>query len=181
MTLGYPLLDDYLAFVGARAPHNTWLAAAYDLKVFFRVVPKPPTEVATADVLAFIEAQRAPPRGAEVDAFMAALRTRPDRAMVEAMVLGGLRRCEVLGLRLGDLKRPRAAAVRGRGRRRPPAHRARLGSVLRQRGRVPRWRRPRTSVTDRVFVVLKGPAGAMRSARRESTRSCAAPATEPGS
>ena len=40
----------------------------------------------------------------EVDALMAALRTKRDRAMVEAMVFGGLRRCEVLGLRLTDLQ-----------------------------------------------------------------------------
>ncbi|HSH58356.1 MAG TPA: tyrosine-type recombinase/integrase [Acidimicrobiales bacterium] len=40
----------------------------------------------------------------EVEALMAALRTRRDRAMVEAMLLAGLRRCEVLGLRLGDLR-----------------------------------------------------------------------------
>jgi integrase/recombinase XerD len=40
---------------------------------------------------------------AEVDALFVALRTARDRAMVEAMVLGGLRRCEVLGLRLADL------------------------------------------------------------------------------
>jgi integrase len=40
----------------------------------------------------------------EVDALMAALRTRRDQAMVEAMLLGGLRRCEVLGLRLEDLR-----------------------------------------------------------------------------
>jgi integrase len=41
---------------------------------------------------------------AEVDAFTAALRTHRDRAMVAAMVLGGLRRCEVLGLRMDDLR-----------------------------------------------------------------------------
>ena len=41
---------------------------------------------------------------AEVDALTAALRTHRDRAMVAAMVLGGLRRCEVLGLRLDDLR-----------------------------------------------------------------------------
>jgi integrase len=41
---------------------------------------------------------------AEVDALTGALRTHRDRAMVAAMVLGGLRRCEVLGLRLGDLR-----------------------------------------------------------------------------
>ena len=39
----------------------------------------------------------------DVDRLLAALRTDRDRAMVLAMVLGGLRRCEVLGLRLGDL------------------------------------------------------------------------------
>jgi site-specific recombinase XerD len=41
---------------------------------------------------------------AEVDALTTALRTHRDRAMVAAMVLGGLRRCEVLGLRLADLR-----------------------------------------------------------------------------
>jgi Phage integrase, N-terminal SAM-like domain len=40
----------------------------------------------------------------KVDALTAALRTHRDRAMVAAMVLGGLRRCEVLGLRLGDAR-----------------------------------------------------------------------------
>src|SRR5579884_1115945 len=34
----------------------------------------------------------------EVDRLIAALRTRRDRAMAEAMVLGGLRRCEVFGV-----------------------------------------------------------------------------------
>lgn len=37
---------------------------------------------------------------------LGALRTHRDRAMVYAMVLGGLRRCEVLGLRLGDIQVP---------------------------------------------------------------------------
>src|SRR5918995_1534491 len=36
----------------------------------------------------------------EVDSLVGALRSWRDRAMVEAMLLGGLRRCEVLGLRL---------------------------------------------------------------------------------
>ena len=40
----------------------------------------------------------------EVDALTGALRTHRDRAMVAAMVFGGLRRCEVLGLRLEDLR-----------------------------------------------------------------------------
>ena len=41
---------------------------------------------------------------AEVDALFGALRHWRDRAMVEAMLLGGLRRCEVLGLRFEDLR-----------------------------------------------------------------------------
>ncbi|GAA3689993.1 hypothetical protein GCM10022267_90780 [Lentzea roselyniae] len=179
--LGHPLLDSYLELVTARARWNTVLASAFDLKVFFSVIDKDPVEVDTADVLAFIKAQREPRRGAtvvriedgesglsartikrrlatiaglyeyliirgdtvvsrnpvprglamrrpgqrvvrgvpliraprtlprvidpdEVDTFIAALRCRRDRAMVEAMLLGGLRRCEVLGLRLGDVR-----------------------------------------------------------------------------
>ena len=45
ITLGHPLLDAYLEFVGARGAVNTWLATAYDLKVFFEVVGKEPAEV----------------------------------------------------------------------------------------------------------------------------------------
>jgi integrase len=41
---------------------------------------------------------------AEVDALLGALRTHRDRAMVLAMLLGGLRRCEVLGLRMQDVQ-----------------------------------------------------------------------------
>lgn len=40
----------------------------------------------------------------EVNALLGALRRCRDRAMIEAMVLGALRRCEVLGLRLEDLR-----------------------------------------------------------------------------
>jgi integrase/recombinase XerD len=39
----------------------------------------------------------------EVEAVLGSVNTARDRAMVLAMLLGGLRRCEVLGLRLGDL------------------------------------------------------------------------------
>ncbi len=45
ISLGHPVLDDYLAFVGARARSNTWLAVASDLKIFFEVVGKEPAEV----------------------------------------------------------------------------------------------------------------------------------------
>lgn len=233
--LGHPLLDDYLAFVGARARINTWLAVASDLKIFFGFVAKEPAEVTTADVFAFLADQRAPRRGgkvvrlddgeaglaartiarrlssvrglfaylaargdagvatspvprslharrpgvrrgkggvplirtprtlprvldpAQVDALLEALRTQRDRAMVEAMVLGGLRRCEVLGLRLGDIKagERRLFIAEGKGGRQrivPVSTRffATIGRYLDQE-------RPRTSVTDRAFVVLKGP------------------------
>jgi hypothetical protein len=42
------------------------LANAFDLKVFFTVVGKDPSEVTDADVLSFIRAQRQPRRGVEV-------------------------------------------------------------------------------------------------------------------
>jgi len=53
-----------------------------------------------------IRAPRTLPRvinSTDVDRFTSALRTDRDRAMVDAMLLGGLRRCEVLALRLEDL------------------------------------------------------------------------------
>ena len=60
------MLDDYLAFVGARARVNTWLATAYDLKVFFTVVGKEPAQVTAPDVFTFLKAQRAPRLGERV-------------------------------------------------------------------------------------------------------------------
>ena len=60
ITLGHPLVDAYLEFVGARGAVNTWLATAYDLKVFFEVVGKDPAEVTSADVFAFLAQQRTP-------------------------------------------------------------------------------------------------------------------------
>jgi integrase/recombinase XerD len=234
ISLGHPLLDDYLIFVGARARINTWLAVAYDLKVFFSVISKEPAEVTRADVFTFLKAQRSPrlgskvvrledgeaglsartiarrlstlsglyaylvvrgdtgvtanpvPRGlaarrpgtrqgrggvplirtprtlprilspADVDALLRALRTRRDRAMVEAMVLGGLRRCEVLGLRFRDINvaERRVFVSEGKGGHQrivPISGRffASLAAYLNEE-------RPRTSVTDQVFVVLKG-------------------------
>src|SRR6266480_3918020 len=56
--VGVPLADVYLEFLCGRCRPNTVLAAAYDLKVFFTVVAKPPDQVRAADVLAFITAQR---------------------------------------------------------------------------------------------------------------------------
>jgi hypothetical protein len=55
---GVPLADAYLKFLGGRSRPNTAQAAAYDLRVFFSMVGKPPDQVRPADVLAFITAQR---------------------------------------------------------------------------------------------------------------------------
>ncbi|MGH2372436.1 MAG: tyrosine-type recombinase/integrase [Actinomycetota bacterium] len=232
ITLGHPLLDDYLAFVGARGRPNTLLAHAFDLKVFFSEVPKDPAQVTSRDVLSFIESQRRPRRGprvvrlddreaglsartikrrlatlaglysylvvrgdtgvttnpvprglatrsprakgrgvpliraprtlprvlapAEVDALIGALRRRRDVAMVEAMVLGGLRRCEVLGLRLEDLKvgERRVFIAEGKaGHQRVVPVSSRFFSTT---GEYLEQERPRTSMTSRLFVVLKG-------------------------
>jgi integrase/recombinase XerD len=94
---------------------------------------------------------------AEVDALMAGLLTHRDRAMVAAMVLGGLRRCEVLGLRMGDLRvaERRLFVAEGKGGRQrliPVSGRffAAVAAYLDAE-------RPPGAATDRVFVVLKGP------------------------
>jgi integrase/recombinase XerD len=233
ITLRHPLLDDYLEFVGARGATNTWLATAYDLKVFFEVVGKEPADVTAADVFAFLAEQRKPrlgervvriedgeaglaartiarrlssvsglfayllargdagvvsnpvPRGlagrrpgrrgrggvrlvrtprtlprvlspSGVDALLGALRTRRDRAMVLAMLLGGLRRCEVLGLRLGDVNagERRLFIANGKGGRErivPVSSRffVALGEYL-------EVERPADAPTEACFVVLKG-------------------------
>jgi site-specific recombinase XerD len=92
----------------------------------------------------------------QVDALLAALRTHRDRAMVEAMVLGGLRRCEVLGLRLGDLRvaERRVFIAEGKGghQRLVPVSGRFFTSVASYLDAE----RPAGSATDRVFVVLKG-------------------------
>ena len=232
--LGQPLLDDYLEFLSGRCRHNTVLAVAFDLKVFFTVVGKHPRRVRPADVLGFMTAQRtgAPissdpvhevdvakvgvsnrtlrrrlssisglygflhvrgdvtvnpvPRGlptrierqrphqgvplvrttrtlpriltpAEVDALTGVLRTHRDRAMVAAMVLGGLRRCEVVGLRLGDLRvaerRVFIADGKGGHQRLVPVSRRFFDHVAAYLS----CERPTDADTDQVFVVLKQP------------------------
>lgn len=93
----------------------------------------------------------------EVDALFGALRTLRDRAMVEAMVFGGLRRNETLGLRFEDLKpgEKRIFVAEGKGghsRLIPISDRffSTVAAYLAEE-------RPRVSSTDRLFVVLKGP------------------------
>jgi len=92
----------------------------------------------------------------EVDALMGALRRWRERAMVEAMVLGGLRRCEVLGLRLEDLRpverRVFIADGKGGHQRLVPMS-ARLFTSVAHYLDV---ERPQEASTDNVFVVLKG-------------------------
>jgi integrase/recombinase XerD len=206
---------------------------ASDLKIFFEVVGKEPAAVRTADVFAFLTAQRAPRHGsnvarledgeaglaartiarrlssvrglysyllvrdgtgvsrnpvptslaarrpgargrggvplirtprtlprvlspAEVDALRAALHTHRDRAMVDAMVLGGLRRCEVLGLRLEDVNagQRRVFVAEGKGgRQRIVPISARFFTSL---GEYLCAERPPESSTKQLFVVLKG-------------------------
>ena len=76
--------------------------------------------------------------------------------MFEAMVFGGLRRCEVLGLRLGDLDgaRRQVFIVEGKG-----GHQRQIpisGRWFVTVSNYLRHERPTESDTERVFVVLKG-------------------------
>ncbi len=94
---------------------------------------------------------------AEVDALLESCRRWRDRAMVEAMVFGALRRAEVLGLRLDDLKTAerRVFIANGKGghQRLVPVSARFFDSVA----NYLRHERPKEASTDRVFVVLKGP------------------------
>ncbi len=92
----------------------------------------------------------------EADAFIGALRTHRDQAMVEAMLLGGLRRCEVLGLRLADVRvgERRLFVAEGKG-----GHQRIITVSTRFFATLAAYleaERPRPAATDRVFVVLKG-------------------------
>ena len=93
----------------------------------------------------------------EVDVLLGALRTTRDRAMVEAMLLGGLRRCEVLGLRLEDLRlgewRVFIADGKGGHQRLVPMSQTFFATVADYLSNE----RPGDASTDRVFVALKGP------------------------
>jgi len=93
---------------------------------------------------------------ADVGAFLADLATHRDRAIVWAMVLGGLRAGEVRGLRLADVDqgRHRVRVVGKGGRERVvPIDRAffaELAAYLREE-------RPAGIATPECFVVLRGP------------------------
>jgi integrase len=107
-----------------------------------------------------IRAPRTLPRiidPASIDVFTRALRTQRDRAMIDAMLLGGLRRCEVLGLRFNDINagERRVFIAEGKG-----GHERIVPISLRFFTALAAYladERPDSTVTDRVFVVLKGP------------------------
>jgi site-specific recombinase XerD len=89
---------------------------------------------------------------------LAALLTRRDTAMVLAMLLAGLRRCEVLGLRLGDVhvadRRLHVTAGKGGHERIVPVS----GGFLTALAAYLDGERAKAACRDdRVFVVLKGP------------------------
>jgi site-specific recombinase XerD len=93
----------------------------------------------------------------EAVALLTVLRTARDRAMVEAMLLGGLRRCEVLGLRLEDVhladRRLFIAEEKGGHERIVPV----AGRFFTTQAAYLESERPAQAVTDRMFLVLKGP------------------------
>lgn len=106
-----------------------------------------------------VREQRRLPESLELDdvqAFLSGLRTHRDRAMVLAMVLGGLRSAEVRGLLLKDAdqgrRRLRVIGKGGRERVVPVdgAFFAELAAYLRHE-------RPRGLGTPECFVVLRGP------------------------
>jgi integrase/recombinase XerD len=94
---------------------------------------------------------------ADADRLLRALRTDRDRSMVLAMLLGGLRRCEVLGLRLEDVlvgdRRLRIIAGKGGHHRVIPVSDRFFEAV----GDYLRDERPKDPGTDQLFVALKGP------------------------
>ena len=92
----------------------------------------------------------------EVDALLRATRTHRDRAMVLAMVLGGLRRCEVLGLRLQDLNIGQRRVFIARRQRRASAPGADSSRFFTAVGAYLDSERPATCGTDTLFVALKG-------------------------
>ena len=93
---------------------------------------------------------------AEVNLLLGALRRWRDRAMVEAMVLGGLRCCEVVGLRMNDVRAVERRVFIGEGK---GGHQRLIPISPRFFASLSRYfadERP-TTRTDHVFVVLKGP------------------------
>ena len=117
---------------------------------------------------------------AEVDVLAAVLRRQRDRAMVAAMVLGGLRRCEVLGLRLGDLRfaERRVFISEGKG-----GHQRLIPVSTRFFTEVSAYldaERPADAATDQVSWCSKASALASRYRLTGWMRSSTGPAAGPG-
>ena len=92
----------------------------------------------------------------DVIALLGAVRRWRDRAMVEAMVLGGLRCCEVIGLRLEDLQptQRRVFIAEGKG-----GHQRVVALSAQFFASVSNYlsaERPSDAVSDRLFLSLKG-------------------------
>jgi integrase/recombinase XerD len=93
----------------------------------------------------------------EVELLLSSFRTDRDRAMAQAMLLGGLRRGEVLGLRLEDLRvgeRQLFIAEGKGGHQRQVPISPTFFSVVAD---YLNFERPADAETERVFVALKGP------------------------
>ena len=93
---------------------------------------------------------------ADVILLLGAVRHWRDRAMLEAMVLGGLRCCEVIGLRMEDLqptnRRVFIADGKGGHQRLIPMS----GQFFQSLSNYLSLERPTGATTDAVFVALKG-------------------------
>jgi integrase/recombinase XerD len=93
----------------------------------------------------------------EVERLVAALRTDRDKAMVWLMLLGGLRRCEVLGMRMADLRpgerRVFVADGKGGHQRLVPV----AGTFFTVLAGYFETERRAAAGVDHVFLVLKGP------------------------
>ncbi|HXY27095.1 MAG TPA: tyrosine-type recombinase/integrase [Acidimicrobiales bacterium] len=94
---------------------------------------------------------------AEVDALFTALRHRRDKAMVEAMLFGGLRRCEVLGLAMADLRPGEGRVFVRNGKGGHQRYVFISKRFFRTTALYTEHERPTEASTDMVFVCLKGP------------------------
>lgn len=132
VSVGQPLIDEYLRFLTARARPNTRLAVAFDLKVFFFVVDKTPARVTSADVMAFIRHQRA--AGQTVVRIDGSAGLSPPHHPPTSVVGLGLLRLPAGTWRHAGGPQPRAPGAW------PPAARASGAGAAHWSGRPPRFR-----------------------------------------
>lgn len=134
-------VHDYYAFLAARGVHLDNPVPAE-----LAVHGPPPIRAGPGSELAVLTA-------VETSALLNELRTRRDRAIVLALLLGGLRAQEVLGLRVGDVRPKKLLLAVGPERRAvplaPPFFVAVDAYVTAER--------PPAAGTDRLFLVEKGP------------------------